>query len=347
MPNLLSDADRRTIYSYIELFNGLYLHLDLKIFAIGGTLLGAVRDADVIAWDDDVDYAMRACDLQQLGRQDVLRFINERGFMIYKKKGIKYDHIWHLVKTDAGIIQQSVGSLNHKGYIEMLAGRHQVLPENRICADIFGYQWHDGYFYLKRDGAFVQPISRHNVMSKFKQYLYGKTQVFSICNANDYLASTYGPDWITPKQCKPHRTKRIEVSVRSAYVIGVFDMLHSGHYNLLHRVSKRYERIVVGVCSDRLVSSTKSLHCMFNEQQRLDMISKLDIVNKALIYDDLDQSTNILRENIDVFVIPPDYGKFADHKFGLDLCDRIGTKIEIIDRTDGVDSTRLRQIING
>ena len=43
------------------------------------------------------------------------------------------------------------------------------------------------------------------------------------------------------------------------YVIGVFDLLHVGHFNLLYK-SKNYvsnSELIVGICSDRLVYETK------------------------------------------------------------------------------------------
>lgn len=345
-PVILSAAEKRTIYSYIEVFNKLYEIFGIKIFAIGGTLLGAIRNSDIINWDDDVDYAIRVRDLNLLAQPKVLQYLNDRGFVIYKKKGIKYKHIWHLIKANGYHNQQSLQTINHADYNRMVSGRgSKVIPKHGICADIFGYQLDGATYSLMKQDLLIQPICRRIMEADLIRYPYGLSYIYSVCDPIDYLTTVYGKQWKTPRIIKPHRPTRLIDTTTCVYVIGVFDLLHSGHYNLLHRAKQLGTRLVVGVCSDRLVAKTKSERCVLDQYCRLNMLEKLDIVDKVFIYDDLDQSLNILKENTDVFVIPPDYGQYPGHNNSIDMCRRIGVNVQVINRTDGISSTHLRGLI--
>ncbi|KAF0493154.1 LicD family protein [Pediococcus acidilactici] len=65
------DIENRARLHLVELeiinyFIGICDQLNLKYFALGGTLLGAVRHQDFIPWDDDVDFGMPRPDYEKL-----------------------------------------------------------------------------------------------------------------------------------------------------------------------------------------------------------------------------------------------------------------------------------------
>lgn len=346
--NKLCTQERKTLYSYIEVFTGLYEHFNIKLFAIGGTLLGAIRNQDLIEWDDDIDYGILYRDINKLNHIDVLRYLNDRGFALFNKpNAVKYDKILHLIKLSTPHKQDAILNITDTDRHKMIHLKHEwIRPQNGIIADIFGYKFNQGHYYLKRHGEFVQPICRPCLKDRLVKYKMGNTHAYSFRYPDKYLKSTYGANWRRPKIYKAHRPqdKRVE-SKHTTYIIGVFDVLHVGHYNLFTKSKKLNTKLVIGVCSDRLVQSTKGNICLYNELQRCDMISKLQIIDKSLIYDDLDQSSILMRENVDSFVVPPDYGTYEEHVSCLSLCHRLGIEVVKFDRTEGISSTQLREII--
>jgi len=343
---MITDSERRTICSYIEVFNQLYETFDLKIFAIGGTLLGACRDKKLIPWDDDVDYAIKIEDAHRLSDPMIVEFLRCRGFIIFSKRGRRYAHIWHMIKVNENNISNEICQLEHSDYAQIINHMHPAIKaENGICADIFGYQMYEGRYFLSRDGRMTQPIEP-SCLSELECHTVESTHLYSMARPEDYLSCTYGHNWKRPSK-SPRRHRKLSIErPETTLAIGVFDLLHPGHYNLLCRCTVPSGCLVVGVCSDRLVRSTKSRECKYDQYTRLQMIQMLDIVHKAYIYDDLDQSQYLLKYGIDVFVVPPDYGFYDEHRSALELCTRLGILVTRLDRTAGISTTQIRAILD-
>ena len=67
------------------------------------------------------------------------------------------------------------------------------------------------------------------------------------------------------------------------YASGVFDMFHVGHLNLLRRARNQCRHLVVGVASDEYVENLKGRPPVVPCDERIDIISALDIVDEVVI----------------------------------------------------------------
>lgn len=110
---------------------------------------------------------------------------------------------------------------------------------------------------------------------------------------------------------------------RTVVVNGVFDVLHTGHLNLLSRAKNLGDYVVVFIDSDRRVKELKGKDRPVNNQyERLRMLSSLRTVDEVWIFEsDEDLSRRIWLIHPAYMVKGADYrGKIA---IGQQWCDKI------------------------
>lgn len=126
------------------------------------------------------------------------------------------------------------------------------------------------------------------------------------------------------------------------YICGVFDLLHAGHFNLIYRAKNLFPEsyITIGLCSDKLASKTKRKP-IHNEKIRKKNLLLLDLIDKVIIYNDLDQTKILNKIKPNILVIPPDYGKCEQHKKTIEAAQSQQIYCIIIPRTKKISTTEL------
>ena len=76
---------------------------------------------------------------------------------------------------------------------------------------------------------------------------------------------------------------------------GVFDLLHTGHLNYLHKIKNDNDNLIILLHSERFVSTYKSIP-IINEKDRLQMLQNIKIVDDVFI-DDSDYLTEDILKN--------------------------------------------------
>lgn len=130
-------------------------------------------------------------------------------------------------------------------------------------------------------------------------------------------------------------------------LIGTFDLLHTGHINLMYRTSK-LGNVHVLVTSDRLnVENINKEPLVLNENIRLDLVKSLVFVNEAVIFDPLERGFTLeeyfKENNIAGIVYGSDYINDSNRK---NMALKNNIEFIIFDRTEGVSSTELREILS-
>ena len=64
--------------------------------------------------------------------------------------------------------------------------------------------------------------------------------------------------------------------------VGVFDLFHVGHLNLLERCKARCERLVVAVCDDDYVRAVKHVEPVFPLEERMRILRALRCVDEVV-----------------------------------------------------------------
>lgn len=94
--------------------------------------------------------------------------------------------------------------------------------------------------------------------------------------------------------------------MKNVLVVGVFDLFHKGHLELLRKASECGDRMFVIINGDHMVEKYKR-RPIFNENDRLDIVSALSIVDKAVISNEFDVKPYIESFDINVIVHGDDW----------------------------------------
>ena len=127
---------------------------------------------------------------------------------------------------------------------------------------------------------------------------------------------------------------------RTVITFGTFDVFHVGHVRVLARAAELGDRLVVGVSADALNVAKKGRAPVFNQDERLEIISSLAVVDEVFIEESLEKKKEyILDHAADVLVMGDDWtGKFD---WVSDVCEVI-----YLPRTPSVSTTGLIEHIS-
>jgi glycerol-3-phosphate cytidylyltransferase len=127
--------------------------------------------------------------------------------------------------------------------------------------------------------------------------------------------------------------------MKRVVTFGTFDLFHIGHLNILERAKKLGDYLIVGVSSDQLNHIKKNKLPVYNQDQRLRIISALRIVDEVFIEESLELKGEYIKKyKADVLVMGDDWkGKFEEYKR---LCD-----VAYLDRTPSISTTEIIESI--
>ena len=92
----------------------------------------------------------------------------------------------------------------------------------------------------------------------------------------------------------------------NVYVIGVFDLFHTGHVELLRRSKELGNRLIVAINGDKMVSQYKRKPYM-PEVDRLKIVQSCRYVDEAFIVDGFDNKDLLIKHNISKIVHGDDW----------------------------------------
>ena len=133
------------------------------------------------------------------------------------------------------------------------------------------------------------------------------------------------------------------VSSRVVLVVGVFDLFHSGHVNLLRRSRELGDRLVVVVNGDALTSSYKRPPVM-SEQDRLNVIAACRYVDGAEISNTYSIRDVIVRHGVTAIVHGDDW-EVESYKQQIRcddaFLDKHGVKLVLLPYTPGISTSDI------
>lgn len=123
--------------------------------------------------------------------------------------------------------------------------------------------------------------------------------------------------------------------------MGVFDLFHLGHLNLLIEASRQGGHLTVGVHDDR--ENHKGVHMVYSLADRVKLVRHLSMVDEVRVYERVDRL--VQEVDFDVFVYGPD----QDHTYfqrAFEFCRNTDKELVCVSRTEGVSSSFIRRIVD-
>lgn len=124
--------------------------------------------------------------------------------------------------------------------------------------------------------------------------------------------------------------------MKKVITYGTFDLLHTGHINILRRAKDLGDYLVVAISSDEF-NAGKGKKAYYTFEQRKAILEAVRYVDEVIPEDNWEQKhTDVKDHEIDVFVMGDDWeGKFD---FLKDQCE-----VVYLPRTEGISTTQIKK----
>ena len=130
------------------------------------------------------------------------------------------------------------------------------------------------------------------------------------------------------------------------YTTGVYDMFHIGHLNIIKRAKEQCEYLIVGVTTDELCYARKNKYSIINQHDRMEIVSSIKYVDKAVLQENMDKLSAVKKYGIDAVFVGSDWqGTPAWEKYEKEFAAE-GCSVVYLQHTDGISSTILRERLN-
>ena len=127
-------------------------------------------------------------------------------------------------------------------------------------------------------------------------------------------------------------------------LMGVFDMFHIGHLNLIRRAKERCEYLRVGVLSDELVKKFKDKYPVIPLDERMEILEAICYVDEVVeINDDPSRIIEWNRRPFDCFFSGDDYRGNTYWDWEQGELRKLGADIEFFPYTQKQSTTKIRK----
>ena len=125
-------------------------------------------------------------------------------------------------------------------------------------------------------------------------------------------------------------------------LMGVFDLFHVGHLNLINNARSRCDYLRVAILSDKLVYKFKKHYPVIPEEERKTILEALRNVDEVVVvYDDPSRLMEYDRRPFDVFFSGDDY---RDNKYWMwerDELRKLGSDIVFFPYTESQSTSKI------
>ena len=134
--------------------------------------------------------------------------------------------------------------------------------------------------------------------------------------------------------------------IKNVYVGMSIDILHHGHINIIDKASE-YGRVIVGLLSDKAISTGKRVPMLTFEQRKI-ILESIKNVAEIVVQDEWDYSKNLIKYKPDFMIHGDDWlsGPLLPYrKLAIKALESYGGKLIEIPYTKGISSSKLLENI--
>lgn len=143
-------------------------------------------------------------------------------------------------------------------------------------------------------------------------------------------------------------SEKMEKEYKVGFTCGVFDLFHVGHLNLFERCKEKCEILIVGLCGDDYVRDIKHKEPVIKEHDRERILKALKCVDDVVpvTIDEInDKMLAYKKVKFDVLFSGDDWKGSERYKNTEIQFAKLGVRIEYLPYTQGVSTTKLKQLI--
>lgn len=130
--------------------------------------------------------------------------------------------------------------------------------------------------------------------------------------------------------------------------VGVFDLFHVGHLNLLERCKAMCDKLIVAVCQDDYVTQVKHKTPVYPADQRMRILAALKCVDEVIpvsIEETEDKMLLIKNHPFDVLFSGDDWKGSERYLRTEKQFAELGASIEYLPYTQGVSTTQIKAAV--
>ena len=127
------------------------------------------------------------------------------------------------------------------------------------------------------------------------------------------------------------------------YTTGVFDLFHIGHLNLLRRAKEQCDFLIVGVSTDSLVESYKHKTPHIPFEQRIEIVSAIKYVDRAVPQESMDKLAAWKALHFDAVFHGDDWKGSKMYDEVEKSLNAVGVDMVFLPHTSGVSSTLISE----
>ena len=133
--------------------------------------------------------------------------------------------------------------------------------------------------------------------------------------------------------------------MRLVYIPGCWDLLHTGHLNILERAKALGHTLVVGVASDEVISLDKGTYPIVDLVERVRLLNALKCVDIAAPYYQLEFLTHLNCFKPDILAVGETWGTDVRHQEAEAWCEMHYVRFIKLPYTRGISTTFIKEQI--